>query len=182
MTHVLSEYEEIRLQNIKRNEEFLKSIGMNAVTDGIKESCNSTTSTSTSTSFKKRAFCPIDYSIILPLPTRTTRSAKRACSSSTERSADTILGNVPQKIKNEKFLVPLPLPLLTSALSSDHYKNEENDENDENKMDENVIMMTDEYSINRERITADSLHNYINLVNPYHAAILKKKVSFLYFS
>ena len=92
MTHVLSEYEERRLLNIKRNEDFLKSIGMNIVTDEVKKLNSNSSSSQRKSHQRNRIDRESDEEYVLPLPTRTTRSSNRERSSNVECSADTIPG------------------------------------------------------------------------------------------
>jgi hypothetical protein len=150
MAHELSEYEKVRLANILRNEEFLKSIGLNDIKQTIADSGAVTASTSSSSSSRG---------------SRSNRSWKRPANEEpynapTRRSSR-------QTVTSCNDYSGLPLPLQYNP----------DDFPDTNKA-KTVRLNDTKYDDGTEKkpFTAQHLSEFIELTNPSHSEVLKSKV------
>lgn len=156
MTEGLSDYEKIRLDNIKRNEEFLRSLGLDSVKlDIVDETHHAGTGYIKSCSTRPKGNSKKRFAKSRVEETGTLRRSRR--------SAPTNVPIIDDDSKDYYQLAPLPLPISSNC----RYDESDND---------NPIMIDD--ALQRNRITAPLLREHMIFSNPAHAAIFKNSVSY----
>ena len=156
MTEGLSEYEKVRFDNIRRNEEFLRSLGLDSVKITISEVTVSVATTSNKKSSRnQRGNCKRKLDSSLEEDTATLRRSRRSAAVNVPIIDD-------DKDGDSCLLFPVGSRRRCDASIND-------DRNDD------FIVFDD--AVQRDKITAPSLKEFILSLNPSHAAILKDSVS-----
>jgi hypothetical protein len=148
MSLELSDYEKVRLANIQRNQDYLKSLGIDKCADSVNQVSKHKESASSSDRFRGRrskVSVTNESDNTLPLPVR--RSSRTAT-----------VTKIDYKDDHDDFDFPDPIPLVVErtypALSSEEF---------------------DDHSC-RVQITAQSLMDFIIVENIGHSEMVKVKV------
>ena len=157
MTEGLSEYEKVRFDNIRRNEEFLRSLGLDSVKIIITEETVSVATTSSRKSSRnQRGNCKRKFDASVEEDTVTLRRSRRSAAANVPVIDDDL------KDGDSCLLFAVGSRRRRNASINDDRSNE--------------FIVTDD-ALQRDKITAPSLKEFILSLNPSHAAILKDSVS-----
>ena len=153
----LSEYEKVRLDNIRRNEDFLRSLGLDSVKITITEETDCVATTTTRGSSRNlMGRCKRKLDASLEEDTVILRRSRRSAAVNVSIIDDNL------KVEDARLLFP--------AGSRRRYRASMNDETSDD------LTIVDD-ALQRDKITAPSLKEFILSINPSHAAILKDSVS-----
>ena len=165
MSLELSDYEKVRLANIQRNQDYLKSLGFDKCADSVnhnsnhKESAESSSSSSSSRTKRSKISVKNESNDILPLTLR--RSSRAA----------TVIKSDNNINEHDDFDLPDPLPLGGI--------NEDRESNIAGVVERTYpALSSEEFGDHscRIQITAQSLMDFIIVENIAHSEMMKVKV------